>query len=249
MPDFYDSLSSEYHLIFPDWDKAIERQAEVLDRLITKYSTIPSRSIWDCTCGIGTQAIGLAGKGYEVIGTDISPQSIERARLEAEKRNLAISFSTADIRDLPALPSASFAVILACDNALPHLLESSDLLLAAQHIKSRLTKNGLFMGSMRDYDTLLQTRPRSTAPTVIPLEGEKVITFQVWEWASERVYELHHFILREQGENYTTTVRKTKYRAYQRKEVTEQLRLAGFREVLWLLPEESGYYQPMFIAR
>ncbi|HSD81583.1 MAG TPA: methyltransferase domain-containing protein [Solirubrobacteraceae bacterium] len=37
----------------------------------------------DASCGIGTQAIGLARAGFTVTATDISPVSVERCAREA----------------------------------------------------------------------------------------------------------------------------------------------------------------------
>jgi 2-polyprenyl-3-methyl-5-hydroxy-6-metoxy-1,4-benzoquinol methylase len=54
----------------------------------------------DCTCGIGTQALGLAALGYSVVGTDISTEAIRRARTEAETRGLNAQFRVADLRSL-----------------------------------------------------------------------------------------------------------------------------------------------------
>ena len=47
----------------------------------------------DVSCGVGTQAIGLACKGFHVIASDLSERAIERTRREASARNLDISFS------------------------------------------------------------------------------------------------------------------------------------------------------------
>src|ERR1700680_4551084 len=69
--DFYDQLATDYHLVHQDWEAVIERQADALDRLIR--SAYPqAKEILDCSCGIGTQAIGLARRGYRVHGTDVS---------------------------------------------------------------------------------------------------------------------------------------------------------------------------------
>ena len=43
--------------------------------------------------------------------------------------------------------------------------------------------------------------------------------------------------------------RLTVYRALRRDELTEIVRAAGFREVAWHQPEETGYYQPIVTAR
>ncbi|MBV9279172.1 MAG: methyltransferase domain-containing protein, partial [Chloroflexi bacterium] len=84
MQQFYDELAASYHLIFADWrGGSMPRQGEALDRLIRAGLGPPPRSVLDCSCGIGTQSIGLALQGYRVRGTDLSPRAVERARREA----------------------------------------------------------------------------------------------------------------------------------------------------------------------
>ena len=77
--EFYDRLADEYHLIFGNWDEAVKWQGEVLDTLLRSVTGRRSLSILDCSCGIGTQAIGLALLGHRLTATDLSPRSIERA--------------------------------------------------------------------------------------------------------------------------------------------------------------------------
>src|SRR5690348_14194582 len=97
----YDELAGHYHLIFEDWDAAIERQAAVLSSVLDRYCGLASPArILDCACGIGTQALGLAKLGFQVTGSDISHAAIERARKEALQRNLKIEFSFSNMRTL-----------------------------------------------------------------------------------------------------------------------------------------------------
>src|SRR5262249_54150417 len=60
MSDFYDRMASLYHLIFQDWDESIERQAGQLTGILRERWGTECRCIVDVSCGIGTQAIGLA---------------------------------------------------------------------------------------------------------------------------------------------------------------------------------------------
>jgi glycine/sarcosine N-methyltransferase len=64
--EFYDGLADSYHLIGANWDEMVRTQGQILDKLIR--GILPSRpiKILDCSCGIGTQAIGLALQGHEV---------------------------------------------------------------------------------------------------------------------------------------------------------------------------------------
>ncbi len=66
---FYDEMADGYHLIYSDWDASMRRHGNALDALIGDDRV----EVLDCSCGIGTQAIGLAMRGYRVTGTDLSP--------------------------------------------------------------------------------------------------------------------------------------------------------------------------------
>ena len=125
MRDFYDGFTEDYHLVYEDWNAAVERQGAALDRLIRAIHKNPV-DVLDCSCGIGTQAIGLARLGYRVQGTDISERSLERARVEAARLGVDISFAACDFRDLNPVEGA-FDVVISCDNAIPHLLTDDDL--------------------------------------------------------------------------------------------------------------------------
>src|SRR5688572_10187998 len=93
---FYDELADDYHLNYHDWREAVPRQGRVLATLIRSVQgPLPPASILDCTCGIGTQAIGLALEGFDVTGTDLSARSIERARREAQAFGVAVAFDVA----------------------------------------------------------------------------------------------------------------------------------------------------------
>ena len=155
--DFYDGLASDYHLVYGDrWDEAVERQGAALDRLI-RHARPGATDILDCSCGIGTQAIGLARRGYRVSGTDLSQRSVERARLEAARLGAEIAFGVADFRDL-AKVAGEFDVVISCDNAVSHLLGDADLSRALREMRSKLRPGGLLVVSTRDFDRA----PRST---------------------------------------------------------------------------------------
>lgn len=245
---FYNDLAIDYHLVYQDWNKSIERQAAVIDQLIQQHFPQKPRQILDCTCGIGTQALGLSSLGYQVHGTDISSASIQRARDEAATRNLPVTFQVADIRQLKTEIPGQFDLIISFDNSLPHLKNEEDFLLAAESIRAKLRPTGLFIGSIRDYDLILKEKPKSTQPTTSTHEGIKTISFQLWDWQEDHIYVVNHFTLKGLDTDFTTSVRKAEYKAYTRAEMSGLLTKAGFRKINWLMPKESGFYQPIFMA-
>ena len=245
---FYDELSADYHLIFDNWDNAIKRHSKILDNIIKKYSKNDSINLLDCSCGIGTQAIGLADLGYKVHATDLSPKAIERAEQEANKKGVLLSFGIADFKKLKDQVQGTFNVVISCDNSLPHLLTDKELLLAANNILFKMKSNSLFIASIRDYDQLLEVKPISTQPNVKDFEKERTISFQVWDWNENNVYTVNHFTLKGANEEFGTFLRRTQYRAYKREEVSKIFAQAGFTQIKWIMPNESEFYQPIIIA-
>lgn len=247
---FYDELADDYHLIYHDWRKGVARQGAALDRLLRSILGTGPLRVLDCACGIGTQAIGLATRGHHVTATDLSPASVDRARREAKAFAVEIAFGVADFRSLDREVSGSFDAVLACDNAMPHLVSDDDLAAAARAILATLRPGGVFVASIRDYDRAVRTRPSVTQPEVIEgPEGRRVV-FQLWKWSPDgRTYTLTLFILREREGAYDVAHHSTAYRALLRRELAAVLREAGFRSVRWHTPEETGFFQPLVTAR
>lgn len=246
---FYDELSQDYRLIFDDWSKTVEEQGVILDNIIKKYSSVKNPTILDCSCGIGTQCLGLAQLGYKVTATDLSPKAVELAKEEADKRGLNITFNVADFTKLKEQVLGFYDCIITCDNSIPHLLTNELLYLALSNIYSKLNNSGLFICSIRDYDKLLNEKPTNTNPSIKKFDQLRTISFQIWDWSKDNTYCVNHFTLKGHDDNYQTYLRKTYYRAYQRDEISRVLSEVGFQNIIWLMPEESGYYQPIVIAR
>jgi len=249
MRQFYDELAEDYHLVYIDWEGAIRRQTAIIDSLLKRYQIESTEYILDCTCGIGTQSLGLAQLGYKLKGTDISPISISRAKKEANIRNLNIAFEAVDVRELSKNVTGEFGAVISFDNSLPHLITHEDMALAAQQIFAKVKKGGIFMASTRDYDSVLVQKPSSTQPVSRMHEGKRTISFQVWDWETEDIYLVNHFTLEGAGESYQTRLRKTRYRAWSREAFATIFKQQGFIQTAWLMPEETGFYQPIFVGR
>jgi glycine/sarcosine N-methyltransferase len=247
---FYDQLAEDYHLIFADWKASIQRQAVSLDGLIRRLSPGAPGTLLDCTCGIGTQAIGLALKGYHVHGTDLSPEAIARAKREAALIEADLTFEVADLRTLDQQVSGTFDVVLSCDNAIAHFLETDNLKLAVHNMAHKVSAGGLLLISIRDYDRIIQEKPRSTPPTVLDNTNGRQLSFQVWDWdANGWQYTVSHFSVKQDGEQWTTACRVTTLRAWQREEITAILSDIGLTGVQWHMPTDSGFYQPIVTGR
>ena len=250
--DFYDRLSPEYRDNMGwDWESTVRSEGVTLHRFLeNELGRKGPCTLLDCTCGIGTQAIGLALLGHEVHASDLSPVSVERARREAMGFGVSMKFSVADFRDLGATISDTFDGVISCDNAIAHCLDDDDLGAALSSIRTRLNPGGLLLLSLRDYDTLLADKRRFNNEHVHDKPDGRRIAFQVWDWAGdERSYRNHQFLIGETDGAYELKHFETELRILRRHEILAAVADAGYAQVRWHPPEASGYYQPIVTAR
>ncbi len=250
--EFYDRLGPVFHHSMGyDWEAGVRWEGEWLDRFLAKQ--LGGRETWsvlDCSCGIGTQAIGLALHGHQVHATDLSPVSVDCARQESNKFGVAMTFGVADFRKLSETISDTFDVVISCDNSFAHCLNDDDLAAALTSIKSRLKPGGLLLISIRDYDALIADKPVFNSQHVQDMPDGRRVAFQVWDWASDgRRYGVNQFLLKENDGGYELLHFETELRALRRDEIMIAVQGAGYEEARWHVPEASGYYQPIVTAR
>ena len=244
---FYDNLTSHYDKLFLDWESAIHEQAKILSNIFQIYGFNDSAKILDCSCGIGTQSIGLASLGYSITASDISGEEIKEAKKRAEKNNVNIRFVFADFCALSDTFSEKFDIIIAMDNSLPHMLTREALSTAVQSIVNQTADGGIFIGSIRDYDALLISKPPYSPPYIHKTENGQRVSFQTWDWIDDN-YKFTQYIIDDED---TAEINKfeCEYRAIRRDELTNLLIANSCRSVDWKFPDETGFYQPIVIAK
>ena len=244
---FYDNLASQYNKLFLDWKATTLEQAKILDKIFRDSGFDGSAEILDCACGIGTQAIGLAKSGYKVTASDISEAELSEGKERAKKNDVQIRFERADFCALSDTFTEQFDIIIAMDNALPHMLSADAFETAVKSIVNQMAEGGLFVASIRDYDALLKDKPPYSPPYIHKTDKGQRVSFQTWKWEGE-IYKLIQYII-EDGDTLQVSKFECAYRATCRKELTNLLIASGCSEVAWKFPEETGFYQPIVIAK
>jgi len=242
---FYDKLAPFYHLIYQDWEASIQKQAAGLDSIIKERWGDRVNEILDVACGVGTQSIGLASLGYAVTASDLSPGSVERARREAAARGLDIDLSVADMREAYAHHKAQFDLVIACDNAVPHLLSDAALLDAFREIHRCVRPGGGFLMTVRDYEKEERSGVH-VKPYGMRVEGStKYLVFQVWEF-NGLIYDVAMYFVEDKGgEDCVTHVMRSRYYAVGISSLMDLLSQAGFVDIARI---DERFFQPVIAA-
>ena len=127
------------------------------------------------------------------------------------------------------------------------MLSHDALAAAIASITGRMKKDGIFVASIRDYDALLLQKPPYSPPYIHKTADGQRVSFQTWTWEDDR-YKLIQYII-DDGEVLRSSKFECEYRATPRAEITDLLHANGCAEVTWLFPEETGFYQPIVVAK
>ena len=241
---FYDELAPLYHLVYENWEASVTRQGAALASLIGEHWGTAARTVLDVAVGIGTQALGLLALGFRVTGSDLSHAAVNRARREAVARHLLLGCVVADFRALP-VRAASADVVIACDNALPHLETSREIKTALAQCLRCARPGGGCLVSMRDYGS-----PPASGTVEVRPYGERVWAGrrydlrQVWRWQGPR-YDLSFEITPLDRAGDSATIVKSSYLAIPVAQVAELMTEVGFQSVRRL---DDRFFQPVLVG-
>ena len=246
MNDFYDRLAPFYSLIYEDWDAAIAQQANQLSHLIQQNWGTEVKTVLDVSCGIGTQALGLAALGYQVTASDLSAGEIHLARQEANRRRLNIPFSVCDMRQVDQHYAETFDALISCDNSVPHLLTDAAILQALQAFRNCIKPGGGCLITLRDYDREPCGRGIVKPYGLREMSGKRYLLFQVWDFDGDW-YDLAFYFLEEdrQTQQVQTHVMRSRYYAIRPDHLAQLMEKAGFVQVMRL---DNRYFQPVIVG-
>jgi ubiquinone/menaquinone biosynthesis C-methylase UbiE len=243
---FYNDLAQYYHLIYSNWDQSIDNQGQRISAVIKKHWGKTNNTVLDCTCGIGTQALGLARIGYSVTGSDLSDNAIKRARAEASKRKLKTGFSVADVRELWNHHQKTFDIVLSADNSLPHLLSDKEFKRGLAEMYRCTREGGGCVISVRDYEKDVSSGMHLLPYGVRMVKNHKYIVFQVREFYNKDHYNVNLYFVKDSGTaTCKTLVFRSRYYAISIRRIMDLMEMVGFVNIKRI---DDGFFQPIIVG-
>jgi SAM-dependent methyltransferase len=127
-----------YHILYKNRDYS---EAAIFIDKISEFLRLHSEtSCWDLCCGKGRHSLYLNKKGYRVIGTDLSAQSIKEAKL---KENERLEFFEHDMRKLFRVNY--FDVVFNLFTSFGYFDKAQDDIHVFNSVYKGLKKNGIFV--------------------------------------------------------------------------------------------------------
>jgi len=232
LSEFYDQLAPFYHLIYEDWESSIAWQGDFLHDIIQAEWGSDVKSVLDAACGIGTQCLALARRGYRMTASDLSQGAVARAKVEAEVRGLDIAYSVCDMRALQSHHGGGFDLVICAGNAIPHLLRDEDILLALKEMHACLRSGGGCILTTRRYDQEERGVGIFKPFGVREEGGKRYLIFQIWDFEGEQYDFSMYFVEEDQVSGEVEThVMRSRYYAISPDHLLKLMSEAGFENV------------------
>jgi glycine/sarcosine N-methyltransferase len=227
----YAQFSNNYDR-FVNWENRLAYEIPFIERQLQSLAPAFGQAlkVLDAACGTGMHALALASKGLDVTGTDLSPEMIQKARLNSQNAGMNLRFEVAGFGSLSKTFSAgTFDAILCLGNSLPHLLTPSDLASALADFNACLRPGGLLLIQNRNFDSVMATKERWMEPQT-HREGEQ-------EWVFQRFYDfepndLIRFnivtLTRKGMGKWKSTIISTRLKALLQKDLVDALNTTNF---------------------
>lgn len=174
-------------------------------------------------CGTGSMTERLAMAGYDMIGSDLSPDMLEIAMEKKDASGLNILYLLQDMREFELYGTVR-AIVSVCD-PMNYILEEEDLLQVFRLVNNYLDPGGMFI-----FDLNTTKKYRDMGETTIA-ENREEASF-IWENyfdEEEKIneYDLTLFIRDEEDGRFDRFEEFHEQRAYSLTEIGELIRESG----------------------
>jgi SAM-dependent methyltransferase len=160
-----------------------DRTGAEVERALKILKPAGSERVLDLACGSGRHALELRRRGFEVVGSDISPELIEIARRTADEEELAVEFVLGDLRELAG--EAEFDLVLNLNDGAVGYFESDEENQRTFEVIARLLRPG--GRNLAQLPNVLYARERLPQRSWIPASSMVELVEHRWNKSERRM--------------------------------------------------------------
>lgn len=183
--------------------------------------------VLDVGCGTGRAFAPLLRRGWQIVGCDLSPAMLERAREEGGDQ---VELAVADMRELPVF--GEFELVISLNDPVNYLLGDGDLERAFDGMRANLVDGGLVIFDCNSWSTYMSVY--STEIRDVEQNGRH----WVWRGVGEIGGDPTMFESRIEGDDIETISHQERFRT--ETEIRDAMRAAGLECLAVLGMEEIG---------
>ncbi len=187
----YHELAEVYEWLISDAKLAPAEFAAAFDDVLGLLP--PDAHVLDCSCGTGQLAVGLAGRGMQVVATDASEAMVRRTAELSEEFEASVRTLRADWQELPDhFDDATFDLVFCVGNSLHHAAGATGRVAALESMSRLLRRGGRLVLTSRTWELVRARGSRlDISDRLVRRNGRDAVVVYRWEIAP-RWEEEHH---------------------------------------------------------
>lgn len=230
----YDQFAADYDR-FVNWTNRLAFEIPFLEEQLNNIAHPADRplQVLETACGTAMHSVGLARLGFEMSAADISPQMVEKARLNASASGVNVKVKTAGFGSLAeTFGKASFDAILCMGNSLPHLLSKEAVEAALQDFAACLRPGGWLLIQNRNFDAVVNGHQRWMEPQSHSEGENEWVFFLYYDFLPNGLIDFNEITSKKDAQGQrTTSIGTTQLRPQLQKELTTLLADSGFDSI------------------
>ena len=160
-------------------DSWVENTETEVDFIVKTLELTGKERILDLACGFGRHSLLFAGRGFSVVGVDITEAFINDARSSAKRESLTAEFIHVDIRDISFVNEFDVVINMG-DGAIGYLENDAENLKVFDKIADALKPGGKHFMAIRNAEFAEHCCPRREWEI-----GENAMAIALLEWDKE----------------------------------------------------------------
>ena len=242
----YNALAEVYEWLISDAKLAPPEFAASFDDVLSLLP--PNAHVLDCSCGTGQLAVGLAGRGLQVVATDASEAMVHRTAALSEEFRAPVRAVRADWQELPDhFDDDTFDMVFCVGNSLHHAEGARGRVAALESMSRLLRPGGRLVLTSRTWELVRARGSRlDISDHLVRRNGRDAVVIYRWDIASHWQEEHHiEIVIAEVAATGSVLVRSERLSCwpYRHEELEAELQQVGLSTYN---PEAENY---MVVAR
>jgi SAM-dependent methyltransferase len=241
----YGALAEVYEWLISDAKLAPAEFAASFDDVL---GLLPSNAqVLDCSCGTGQLAVGLAGRGIQVVATDASEAMVRRTVELSEEFGASVRAVRADWEELPDhFDDRAFDMVFCVGNSLHHAVGARGRVAALESMSRLLRRGGRLVLTSRTWELVRARGSRlDIRDRLVRRNGRDAVVIYRWEIAPHWEEEHHIEIAVAQADAAGSVLVRSELLScwpYRYEELEVELQRVGLRmELSTFDPEAENY--------
>ncbi|MFK4085396.1 class I SAM-dependent methyltransferase [Kribbella sp. NPDC020789] len=242
----YDVLAEVYEWLISDAKLPPAEFAASFDDVLRLLP--PNARVLDCSCGTGQLAVGLAGRGMQVVATDASEAMVRRTAELAEEFGAAVQTLQANWEELPDhFEDNTFDMVFCVGNSLHHAAGATGRRAALESMSRLLRPGGRLVLTSRTWELVRARGSRlDISNRLVRRNGRDAVVIYRWEIAPHWEEEHHIEIAIAQVDATGSVLVRSELLScwpYQYEQLQADLHRAGLRTELSTFDGEAENYR------